>query len=852
MKKLLIYSSIIWAVFAVSSCTREPFPGQETGTGDGTCIDLRVKSSEPITKAFPAGEDAYNENVVYTLDYFIFTADPTTSTTAEAFTYGRFTYDTAVKPVDEESSKAAGKVVDLMDFHTAGNTSGYVYVIANLPDKTNSPDNYFEVNAEGKLQQVVGSKTTVLTPNYATLQALEVVASFQKLTDGKFTAQNRFVMAGLQSFTLSGKQADPVTVELSRIASKLSLDMNVIKYLAQFTSDASATQNYQNSWFPNVEKIQVYVNYVNPKGLVSGTYENRKYEIGSYFSYDRYAFIPSIDPNGTYKEKVLSFDEDGNVEYGSDGLPVFVDGNEYPAYNVTGSPFYSYPTTWNASDATAPFIKIIIPWVAYDITDENYQNPTGNNRTALIAAAAGFPEELKINNVVVGERDLERTTPGDMESRGGHEFYYKINIPATLPGQTSVNALQANYWYKLILDIAVLGSDAEDLPVELAGDYYVVDWSAPAEKMGGDLNAGRYFKVNKTFEMFGSELVIPVQSSHNITVDNVSSQYNRYTGNSSTGSLTRHNTLSTGDNFTLIASGRNKVTLTHTVESDLTKMQARDISPITYTFTIQQADNSNYKETVTVIQYPTIYAESIPDQGGASTFLYGTVYSNTARPVTNDDNDSLGNIGNSSAGKAKTIITIKTLAGISTTPYTDQGIPAPVIGDPRASLAEAYLTNPRNSSQVWQAADFRNVSNILEYKYADPSKKNVIAPKIMVASGYGGNNRNAKNTWLETAERCAAYQEDGYPAGRWRLPTEAEVLFIYTLAQTNNLLPNPFYSRDNRYWGNAGRSIYRGSFDDSNNNASCRCVYDLWYWGDDRLDAPNSWGGFKTGYIHNN
>ena len=37
-------------------------------------------------------------------------------------------------------------------------------------------------------------------------------------------------------------------------------------------------------------------------------------------------------------------------------------------------------------------------------------------------------------------------------------------------------------------------------------------------------------------------------------------------------------------------------------------------------------------------------------------------------------------------------------------------------------------------------------------------------------------------SYSDAEKRCAAYQEDGYPAGRWRVPTKAEVKYIIQLS----------------------------------------------------------------------
>ena len=90
-------------------------------------------------------------------------------------------------------------------------------------------------------------------------------------------------------------------------------------------------------------------------------------------------------------------------------------------------------------------------------------------------------------------------------------------------------------------------------------------------------------------------------------------------------------------------------------------------------------------------------------------------------------------------------------------------------------------------------------------------------------------------------KRCASYQEDGYPAGRWRLPTKAELEFIFYLSNKGKV-PTLFVSSMD-YWcahgyanpGDDGYADmgYRTYYNDRSNTISVRCVYDDWYWGSD-------------------
>ena len=100
-------------------------------------------------------------------------------------------------------------------------------------------------------------------------------------------------------------------------------------------------------------------------------------------------------------------------------------------------------------------------------------------------------------------------------------------------------------------------------------------------------------------------------------------------------------------------------------------------------------------------------------------------------------------------------------------------------------------------------------------------------------------------------ETCAAYQENGYPAGRWRVPTEAEIRFIMNLSK-NSKLPSLF---DGQYWAANGRILSsssssgygEGHTESGQTVASVRCVYDAWYWGNEPVDTYlTTWSGWRN------
>jgi hypothetical protein len=122
---------------------------------------------------------------------------------------------------------------------------------------------------------------------------------------------------------------------------------------------------------------------------------------------------------------------------------------------------------------------------------------------------------------------------------------------------------------------------------------------------------------------------------------------------------------------------------------------------------------------------------------------------------------------------------------------------------------------------------------------------NIIAPMFKIQSALGAA---ASTVYFDVAQkRCATYQEAGYPAGRWRLPTLAEIAYIVKL-QNEGVMENMFNPNSSGYWTSSGGRILASSdmtYTENYKNTTVqswygntvpsrcfvRCVYDTWYWG---------------------
>ena len=122
--------------------------------------------------------------------------------------------------------------------------------------------------------------------------------------------------------------------------------------------------------------------------------------------------------------------------------------------------------------------------------------------------------------------------------------------------------------------------------------------------------------------------------------------------------------------------------------------------------------------------------------------------------------------------------------------------------------------------------------------------KNMLAPAYRISTKLGGtefgNIDEAHAKW-----RCAGYQEDGFPGGRWRIPTKSEIRFIAQLSAKGVF--ESMFKGD--YWSANGVVTVNkdnGSVTDNTSatTALLRCVYDSWYWGDEQWNPRNEfvWG----------
>jgi hypothetical protein len=179
-----------------------------------------------------------------------------------------------------------------------------------------------------------------------------------------------------------------------------------------------------------------------------------------------------------------------------------------------------------------------------------------------------------------------------------------------------------------------------------------------------------------------------------------------------------------------------------------------------------------------------------------------------------------------------------------------------------------YSESPQDTSYIRYVKSWENAKNI-KIGGSTSGHDNIIAPLFKIQSTYGVASYSVNFNIAQ--KRCATYQEAGYPAGRWRLPTLAEIAFVVSL-QNKGVLNSMFANSSSGYWVSSGGRLLNNTSSGGTTGtgtigtgtattgtgaatgtstgtgtsgsaglnytpgytakAFVRCVYDLWYWQD--------------------
>lgn len=668
-----------------------------------------------------------------------------------------------------------------------------VYAIANLPDNVSfgGDENLSE------LKSIV----------HKSLEFKDVVAS-----DGGFHSPESFLMSG-KSVAVKTVNGDQVKiggdVHLLRAASKVTIRVNlpdtihvkVVDERNQPVIDPSTQKQKVEIWKPlfNNKKPEEGVQFMHigfhkglNKTILDGTNVREESDVFETLYTDHFEYIDRVT---------------GTV----DGLP-----RSYNRYNCEVS-FYTYAFNWENkdNDVEAPYFTLMIPWIRE--VDEQ----------------AGATERY--------------TT-----------YYYQVVVNGLS------KKVERNVWYDMALNVGILGSRTYNTP-QLLDDmsYYVLDWSEENKGLKEDvnLNEWRYLVIPETYIEMNNTTIgyLPFEASHKVawTLEwpgnleglddlekyNANNKYSAYHINCSGKTPVSVQLSGVSNNSFSISPSGDEIMLVNGFPTNV-------FSPIYYHLKVWldltpngvlDANEQSFVERVVFVQYPPIYI--IPSQSKER-----SVYVNKNNYVTsnisyNNNKYILGQCrGESTDGDHMYVINVSSFNADDKFTYLDKQSYAYIIGDPRVMTSDINLNDDDYDMTKDWAQDVQGKKMAYYYPTANKShgEENifrVISPRFRVASFLGGYSSGS--TPEGAAMRCASYQEDGFPAGRWRLPTTAEINFVISLQQKGAIQNifyggNYYYSSTDQVRNQSTIEIREIDWKSTSFTGSIRCVYDEWYWGSER------------------
>lgn len=408
---------------------------------------------------------------------------------------------------------------------------------------------------------------------------------------------------------------------------------------------------------------------------------------------------------------------------------------------------------------------------------------------------------------------------------GGLNTYYYI-VPIG-----EVTELIRNNHYKINLDVAILGGTEED-PVTLNANYIIENWSTC--EISTELKKYKYLWVKgREFVMNNvEEISIEFASSSSLIIKNKSVK-RYFAGADSDKEILNNITENTNIVSITENSSKGTIDITHQFSnSDDTKEQ-NYYRPWYIEFDVYNQEGL-FIENIEVVQYPAIYI--VADYNAANN-SDNTSNGNRNRFVNGNKNGYTDN--NTDLGRVTDIANYSGDTNRNRNQYT--------IHVTRLGKEYDYLIgDPRNLSinngngvkyEDLSGGESRCVTNYYPTK-TSTDVNNMISPVYRIASSWGVTY---DISYENAQKRCASYQENGYPAGRWRIPTEAEIQFIVDLSPT--YIPTLF---SGEYWAASGRyySSKNNKFGNASEEYAVRCIYDEWYWGENKIEKiyDFTWG----------
>lgn len=874
MKKIFTYAAAAAALMIAASCSEETSYNKGVYEG-GDAIALKLHMDNGIeTKSDGVGL----ENAVNSVQYFFYTD----TTKAPDYTSPRIEKPTMTNNAYIISGIAGQDFPSLNVLFPTNGSKVVVFGVFNYPE-----------TLEGAALQTIKAKAVEQHFAYyytdPTIYTEErsgyvVIPDSMVGADPSNPVEKYFVMTGQKEIELNGTgnyavnyTADEDVVEMRRLEAKFTFVVNVEDEIVNTSkstktettgegeeaTQTTTTTTVTETWTPilNENNVRIYLcNADNTAVLGAPDAETYSYNTPSRFNY----------------------------------APVIVSPESATPYTINSPEFYSYPMTWEKGESTEPFVKLIIPWKMEQTTQVGDADPVITYSTEReLYYKVMFPE------TVINSNNHYQFTIN--VSLLGSEF---ADPTVTIPSQAQVLPWSSNNKVNPVI------SDAKYLSLEKAE---VNKTFTQTVYEGNPTDFETIYTTGTTVGFAASDIVsIELFNVYQKNLSTGDTEYFVQNGTVNNSEITTYNSRNANpkkstettltseiiNGWVKVDNDLKVIELYHVLNGDITSKNL-DVTPYTYEVkvhlgannTIPTYNDDSYTKYIKIIQYPQVYVE---EKANSVAGTYGGVFVNGSQETTTRWRYNNYNYRWSTrrwayiyeeAGGYYNLGGVHGLTGdntnknmyVITVSVSDEYI----IGDPRSTTEMAAVNIYQGTSEnleditysLWQngystyaTGDENKLSHYHAANGADEFKK-MIAPKIRIASSYGVCTTGRSED--EAVYRCASYQEDGYPAGRWRVPTLAEVQFISTLSTLGRIpylfgLNSTTTSRDSYYRTASGWVHVNNSTGDVTNNSGetvkgpiaeewtsntpttgvSRCVYDEWFWGDEQITNKDrfTWG----------
>ena len=790
MRKYSAYILAIAALLLASCSGKESEPILDP---EDHCIVLTFTDVCPPleTKASVRGVTDYNENYIQKVDCFFY-RNGETDQPAVFTAMGR---GAEVRRVAPDSLEYTVKIFftdavadDMFGSHTSGTCQAYVICNAHL---------------------LYGSDTSV-----DALKELVVENDFAAQT-----VQGSFVMSAKEPSTVTLTTTSSGSSAVTSASGQIKVMRSAAKMQLYFfiPNEFYDTENNQY-WYPALDiGVQIRMANLVRRGKVDGNYT---VQTGDYVT-TRYRDVKSVN------------DIDGAA---------LVPGME--EYSYTSIPFYSYPQNWHDLSDYAPAFIFRIPW------------------------------------------------------RMGNSTNYEYRTYQLSPNMSGLK-FERNHCYRSFVRISSLGGADEDHYTTITdASYYIIDWLENANAgqgyVPGNITNYKYLVVDEPnisldneeqgiFAYVSSSPIKSIKVTKCEYYDNNQAQP-LMTNNAQTTITNDVQTVNEGDagSFTFDKSTPGIITVYRSLENTYSSVKiyatltneddcTQDITFEQYS-SINLVRQSAYGDVFVNGYFARVAGSSFGGNYTANGTRYyysrsATIYSQPGSQngcIVIPPDQGYGSIIQGSGTFSGGISTTFYTSVINITSFNEGNYTYNVtgeqpyvyrIGDPRVPSsthyngANSWSDNSNFKPYLYNETTSGNNTTPYTRDWTDPESimitsqavedRNLIAPKILVCSALNAMLTTRSVTFDYAVKRGATYQEAGYPAGRWRLPSEAEVAFIVA-RQRDGAIPNLF-AEGSTYWVGSGRQVYIPTSGNSiefrdvshSDQQSCRFVYDLWFWGDE-------------------